>query len=313
MELEARLRALAAFARRLSFSGAAEQLRISQPAVSRHIADIERRLGVRLVERHARGGALTPAGEFVTNHVLRAEAILAQAARGVTEFREPSAGSLAVAASGVPGTYLLPDVVAAFHQAHPGVRVTVQLGTSARAVELLRAHQAELGVVGGFVAAPEIEVEPLVDDDIVVVGCRGLGARRLSREELESLTWIFREEGSASREAVEAAWTDLGIAPAHRLELPAWEAIKVAVSRGYGIAACSRLAIESELRFGMLDLVRIPRWNVRRTISIIRVRDAAMTPSARQFVSMLHALWSRTSRYDRSARRARRPKTKAGR
>src|SRR5262249_31527526 len=72
MELAARLRAFAGFVRRGSFSGAAQELRISQPAVSKHIADIERELGVKLIERHSR--ALTAAGEFLASHVLRADA-----------------------------------------------------------------------------------------------------------------------------------------------------------------------------------------------------------------------------------------------
>jgi len=83
MELEARLRAFAAFARHRSFSAAAQELRISQPAVSKHVADVEREIGTRLVDRHSRGGTLTSAGEFLANHVLRAQALLAQAAQTV--------------------------------------------------------------------------------------------------------------------------------------------------------------------------------------------------------------------------------------
>jgi LysR family transcriptional regulator, transcriptional activator of the cysJI operon len=117
--------------------------------------------------------------------------------------------------------------------------------------------------------------------------------RRLSRQELESLTWISREEGSATRAAVEAAFADLGIAPRRRLELPSWEAIKLAVRRGHGIAACSRFAVEEELRTGSLAAIPVRRWNVRKTMSVIRVRDAALTPSALQFLLLLRSRWGR--------------------
>jgi DNA-binding transcriptional LysR family regulator len=317
MDLEARLRAFAAFARRRSFSGAAQEIRISQPGVSKHIADVEREAGVKLVERQPRGGALTPAGEFLANHVLRAQALLAQAARGLAEFRQPAIGALSVVASGVPGTYLLPDVVATFQREHPGVRISIEMATSARAVESLRSHRAEVGVVGGFAAAPEIDAEPLVEDEIVVVGPPSLAGRKMSRRELESMTWISREEGSSSRAAMEAAWADSGLTPSNRLELPSWEAVKLAASRGFGVAACSRFAVEGELRTGALALIRLRGWKVRRTISIVCLRGAALTPSAREFLTMLKARWSGTSseraRRDLRRRRLRTTLLKSGR
>jgi DNA-binding transcriptional LysR family regulator len=305
MDLEARLRAFAAFARRGSFTAAAQEIRISQPAISKHIADVERETGVKLVERQPRGGALTPAGEFLANHVLRAQALLVQAVRGVAAFRQPATASLSLVASGVPGTYLLPDVVATFQREHPGVRISVEMATSARAVDALRSHRAEVGVVGGFAAAPEIDAEPLVEDEIVVVGPPQLAGRKMSLRDLESTTWISREEGSASRAAIEAAWADFGLTPHHRLDLPSWEEVKLAVSHGHGVAACSRFAIEGELQTGTLALIRLRGWSVRRTISIIRLREAALTPSAREFLTMLKARWSGTSpgRMRRSARR----------
>jgi len=293
MELEARLRAFAAFARRRSFSAAAGELRISQPAVSNHIAEVEREAGVRLVVRGPRGGALTPAGEFLASHVLRAHALLAQASRGIGQFRERVTGALTVVASGVPATYLLPETVVAFQRAHPGVQVSIVSGNSARTMDALRSHRAELGVVGGFAAAPEIEAEPLVEEEIVVVGPPGLNGRWISRREAEGAIWIALSEGSATRATVEAAWTDLGITASHRLELPSWEAVKLAVARGDGLAGLSEFTVAGEIRAGTLGVLRMRGWKVRRMISIVRHRDAVLTPSAREFVAMLHARWHR--------------------
>jgi DNA-binding transcriptional LysR family regulator len=295
MELEARLRAFAAFARRRSFSAAARELRISQPAVSKHIADVEREAGVKLVERRPRGGELTPAGEFLANHVLRAQALLAQAVRGVGEFRQRATGSLTIVASGVPATYLLPEVVVTFQRAHPDVRVSIVSGASAQTMDALRSHRAEFGVVGGFAAAPEIEAEPLLEEEVVVVGPPQLAGRTMSRRDAEAATWISPYEGSATQAAVEAAWADSGITPSRRLELPNWEAVKLAVARGHGVAGCSQFTVEGELRAGSLAIVRLRGWKVRRTISIVRHREAALTPSAREFVAMLHARWGRPS------------------
>src|SRR5215831_4059663 len=178
MELGARLRAFLAYVRRGSFSGAAAALRISQPAVSKHIADMERSLGVKLIDRRSR--ALTPAGELLATHVLRAEALLRQATQALASLREPMSGALTIVASGTVGTYVLPELVVAFQAQHPGVRVHFELATSAEVINAVRAHRAEIGVTGGFVAAPEIEAEPLIEDEIVIVGPPSFAGRRVS-------------------------------------------------------------------------------------------------------------------------------------
>jgi DNA-binding transcriptional LysR family regulator len=282
MKLEARLRAFAAFARQRSFSKAAAELRISQPAISKHIAELERTLGLELVDR-ARRGALTNAGDFVANHVLRAESLLMQAGLGAAQFRKSGSGAVAVVASSLTGTYLLPEIIAEFQHAHPGVRVDLQLGTAAQAIELLRSHRAELGFVAGAVGAPEIETESLFENEIVVVGKPALVPRRPSRESLERLAWISREEGSATRISSDAGLARLGIVPRRRLELPSNEALVHALKKGYGIAAISRYVIAAELRAASLAVIRLRGWNVRNIVSVLRVRDAALTPSADRF------------------------------
>jgi LysR family transcriptional regulator, transcriptional activator of the cysJI operon len=283
--LTPRLRAYAAFVRRKSFSDAASELRISQPAVSKHIADLEGQLGVKLIERRTR--SLTAAGEYLAHHVVRAEALLKQVAQGLASLRDPTPGAVSIISSGTPGTYVLPRIVAAFQQDHPGLRIQFELATSSGVIDAVRTHRAELGVTGGFIAAPELEAEPLFEDDIVVVGPAGGSRRRLTRDNLEELTWISREEGSATRVIADNALADLGIMPRRRLALPAWESIKMAVRAGYGIAAFSRHAVQEELASGVLVEIPFGSWRVRRMFSLVRIRDAALTPIARAFVEAL--------------------------
>lgn len=287
MKLEARLRAFAAFARQRSFSAAAAELHISQPAISKHIAELENALGLKLVERARRDGAFTKAGDFVANHVLRAESLLVQAGLGAAQFRKTGYGSVAVVASSLTGGYLLPEIIADFQHYHPEVRVTLQVGTAEQAVELLRSHHAELGFVAGTVAAPEIETEPLFEYDVPIVGKSALVPRRPSRASLEKVTWISREEGSATRISSDAGLARLGIVPRHRLELPSHEAVVHALKRGYGVTAISRYVVAAELRTGSLAAIRIRGWNVRNVVSVLRVRDAKLTPSADRFQAFI--------------------------
>jgi len=296
MYLEARLRAFAAFARRRSFSAAAAELRISQPAVSKHVADLERALGLGLVDRARRNGALTPAGEFVANHVLRAEALLAQATRGAAELRASGSGSLAIVASWMTGTYLLPEIIAEFKQSQPGVRITLELGTAKQALESLRSHRAELGFIANAVSGPEIEAEPLLENEIAIVGRPALVPKRPSREHLEALTWISREEGSATRAASDRVLARLGITPARRLELPSYEAVLSALKKGYGVAAISRYAVAAELRTRSLTVIALRGWNVHSVVSMLRVRDASLTPAADQFQALARRRFAKISR-----------------
>jgi DNA-binding transcriptional LysR family regulator len=292
MYVESRLRAFAAVAREASFSRAAETLFISQPAVSKHVASLEAELGVALVVRGRRGTVLTPAGRLVAGYVLRAEALLAQARRGVGALADPQLGAVVLAASGIPGTYLLPAVIADFGRRHPEVEISLELATSGGVLELIRAHKIELGVVGGLVTPPELASEPLVEDEIVLVGPPELGGRRLTPAKLAQLTWISREEGSSTRSAVEAACWELGLTVERRLELPSWEAVKLTVARGAGIAAISRFAIDLELRLGALAVLDVPRWRLARLFSVVTARGVPLTPPAERFLASLRQTWA---------------------
>ena len=285
MQMEAKLRAFAAIVRCGSISAAAHELYVSQPAVSKHLATLERELGTSLVTRSRDGASLTQAGEVLADYVLRAEALLANARRALEADVET--GTLALAASGIPGTYVLPELLARFRRRHPGIEVDFDVTTSEGALELVRAHTVELGVVGGLTVPPELESEPLLEDEIVVVGPPTLGGRRIRPKELERSTWLSREEGSATRAAVETARWELGLHAVPGLELQSWEAVKLAAAKGAGIAAISRLALEVELEAGRLVVLDVPRWRLSRTISVIYARDVPLTPPAERFLGLL--------------------------
>jgi predicted ATPase/DNA-binding transcriptional LysR family regulator len=295
MNVEARLRAFAAVAREGSFSRAAKRLYVSQPAISKHVASLEAEFDTPLVIRVRQGAVLTPAGEVLADYVLRAEALLASARRALAAGGDAQIGTLALAASGIPGTYLLPEPLARFHEEHPAVELDFRLSTSGGALDLVRAHEVELAVVGGTTVPAELESEPLVEDDVVLVGPPSLAGRRLRAKELEGRTWISREEGSATRQAVESARWQIGLHAVRTLELPSWEAVKLVVASGAGIAAISRFALDAELETGALAILDVPRWRLGRTISIVTARDVPLTPPAERFLETLRSAFRPTA------------------
>jgi DNA-binding transcriptional LysR family regulator len=154
-------------------------------------------------------------------------------------------------------------------------------------IEAVRAHRAELGVTGGFTTAAELEAEPLLEDEIVVVAAPDISRQRLTRDSLEELIWISREEGSATRVLADDALASLGFVPRRRLALPAWESIKIAVRAGYGIAAFSWQAVQEELASGTLVEIPLGNARARRMFSLVRIRDATLTPSAKALADAL--------------------------
>ncbi len=285
MELEARLRAFAAFARRRSFSAAAAELRISQPAVSKHVADLERALGLKLVERARRDGSLTSAGDFIANYVLRAESLLAQADLGAAQFRKSGSGSLAIVASWLTGTYLLPELIAEFRHLHPAVHISLELGTAAQAVEWLRSHRAELGFIAGAIGGPEIEAEPLLEYDIVIVGQPALVPVRSSRESLEALTWISRPVIARKSRSADLDFTRGRVGHAHRFRRShgasghrATATTRASVLRGGSLRAEKRLRRRGHQSIRCSN--RVARWIAdRRRGSWLECSSRGLGPS----------------------------------
>jgi DNA-binding transcriptional LysR family regulator len=97
------------------------------------------------------------------------------------------------------------------------------------------------------------------------------------------LTWLSREEGSATRISSDDRLAQLGIVPKERLELSSNEALVSALKRGYGIGAISRYVVAAELSAGSLTVIHLRGWDVRNMVSVLRVRDAKLTPSAERF------------------------------
>jgi LysR substrate binding domain len=149
-------------------------------------------------------------------------------------------------------------------------------------------------VVEDSVRTPLARVAPPRDDPMRAVVDDGEAGREhvfVGHEELEQLTWLSREEGSATRAVVEAARWQAGLRAVRTLELPSWEAVKLAVAGGGGIAAISRFALELELAAGALIVLKVPRWRLVRTIGVVTARDVPLTRPAELFIELLRREW----------------------
>ena len=283
-----------------SFRAAAEAMHLSQPALSQHVAEMERELGTRLFDRLGRKVALTEAGRVLEDHAHRLFASLASAREAVADLSGLKRGSLVLGASTTPGIYVLPGIIAAFQEKYPGVALSLRIANSALIEEQIRRNELDLGVVGGHPLrlGEECVAAGLLDELVLIVPPSHPWARRreIQPSLLEAERLLVREEGSATRQVTERALQRAGGHIKASMELGHTEAIKQAVMAGLGIAFVSIHAIRGEVAVGRLRAVRLKGLRIQRHFHIIHNEARTLSTSARAFIELL-----KVARADRSA------------
>jgi molybdate transport repressor ModE-like protein len=286
-----RLRLLVAVGRRGSVSAAADACGISQPSATKHLKAVEAALGERLLERDGRASRLTAAGEVVAAHAVRVLDELDAMGEELRALRDAERGTLALAASTTPGTYVLPSILQCFAARHPGVEVEVVIGSSAWVAERVAQRDVSLGLAGEIDLPADVVGEPFLEDEVIGIAAPGVvrvTRGRAAPRELGSHTLLVREPGSSTRLVADRYLTRVGYRPARRWELDSNEAIKRAVRAGLGIAFVSRLVVEEELGRGELDEFHVLRADpMSRTVQLLRRASRDLTPAERAFVQTL--------------------------
>ncbi len=274
-----------------SFRRAAENLRLSQPALSQHIRELETELGTRLFDRLARSVSLTDAGQVLEEHAARLFTTIADARRAIGELMGLQRGSLTIGASSTPGTYVLPRVLAAFRQRYPGVEVTLRLGNSEHVERLIGQNQVDLGLVGGHGLVPgeECLASGLVDELVLVVAPTHPWAtrREIGPERLAEDAVLMREVGSATRQLTERALRAAAVSYRAGMVLEHTEAIKQAVMAGLGVAFLSVHAVRGEVATGRLHALRLRGLRIVRHFHLIHNEARTLSASARAFMALL--------------------------
>jgi DNA-binding transcriptional LysR family regulator len=273
-----------------SVSRAAERLRISQPAVSKQIRDLEDALGVRLLDRLPRGVRLTQAGSLLAEFARRQHALEHDAARAIDEFHGLKRGRLAVGASTTIATYLLPPVFGRFHQRHPEIELRLEIANTRDIQRLLTDGAIEIGLTEGVIETEDLDSQTFHQDELVAIAPphhplarqKAVTARDLCRE-----PFILREEGSGTRAVLEQALAAKGLAVKPVLSLAGTEAIKRAVVAGLGLAILSRLAIGLELKFGSLAILPVRDLTLHRPLHLQKLHSLDPSPALKQFLELL--------------------------
>jgi DNA-binding transcriptional LysR family regulator len=263
-----------------SYSRAAEELKISQPSVSIQVGDLERSLGVDLFEQLGKRIYLTEAGRVLEEYAQRILGLFDEASAAVAEVRGVHRGRLAIGATNIPGTYLLPRALFSFQERFPQITVSLEIGTARRIQERVLRNEVELGVVGWEISAQNLVSRRFYEDEIVLVvppGHRLAAGGPVPLGTLRDERVIMRERGSGTREAVEAALREANLALPAAMELGSGEAIKEAVAAGLGVSFLSSLAVAADTAAGRL--VRVPLEGITITQPFVLIQHRDKRPS----------------------------------
>ena len=273
-----------------SFSLAAQQLGLSQPSVSYQVKELEEAIGMPLLDRLGKGVHLTEAGAVLYSYARRTLDVLEEAGLALEEMRGIKRGKLRVGASTTVGIYLLPAALGAFKKLHPGLVISLEIGTRARVQEQVLRNELDLAVVGPALKDPDLAILPFVSDELVVIapaGHRLAGRPGLAMKDLEGQPFVMREPASGSRSTFEKAARKAGAKLDVAMELGSNGAIKHAVESGLGLAAISRYACALELSGGRLVELDVRGFPIRRDWHIVHLRRRRLPASVLAFIEFL--------------------------
>lgn len=273
-----------------SITASSKQLRISQPALSRELKELEKRFGVTLFERVPRGMRLTHAGKVLNEYAHRLFAVADAADLAMKEIASARTGHLSLAASNMIGTYVLPRMLSLFNNSNPGIKVSLFVGNTAQVSQGIADQRYSLGFIEGPLHVRGVTATRFRDDELLPVVAAGHHLARvpdIDPSDLDGETLLMREVGSGTRDLIVNTLHDLQISEGPVMEFGNNEAIKQAAIHGGGIAWLPTLSIDAELKTGALVPLASDQLRIRRSLSVIRRTSAAGSPADEAFMRLL--------------------------
>jgi LysR family transcriptional regulator, transcriptional activator of the cysJI operon len=267
-----RLKVFRTVAEHLNFRKAAEHLFLTQPAVTLQIKALEDDLGVRLFDRAANRVSLTPQGSLLCRYAGKIATLLSEAEQKIGAEDGKVSGELSLGVSTTIAQYVLPRLLGAFLDEHPGVQFSLHSGNTSQIVQLLMENKLSIGLIEGPTRDRGIRAEAFMEDELVLIAPPAFESSHLSCDQLAASNLLMREHGSGSRHVVETALEKAGLrlkSFKRVMNLDSTETIKSSVEAGLGLGFVSRWAISKELELGALRVVEVAGLRITRHFSLI--------------------------------------------
>jgi DNA-binding transcriptional LysR family regulator len=275
-----------AVARHLSYTRAAEELYLSQPAVSQQVRTLEQALGVSLFERSGRGIVLTTAGQEILGQADRLLALFSETATVVREIQTLKRGNVLLGATISAGTYLVPPLLGLFHTYYPHIHVTLIVANYRIVEELLMTYQLDLAVMSIIEQQDALQAEQFLPYGLVVIASP---AHYLAQSvnvkacDLQTETFLLHEYETASRKCVEAYFERERMSLQTTLEMSSIDAIKEGVIAGLGIAVVEREAIALEIASGELVVLAVQGFPIEQPTYMVHLKKRRLSRAAETF------------------------------
>ncbi|PND33524.1 LysR family transcriptional regulator [Achromobacter pulmonis] len=275
-----------------SFSAAAERSGVTQPAVSLQIRQLERRFGLKLVERVGRRAGPTAAGMELLAHVRTIDAALAQAELAMTAHASQVAGRIRLGTGATACTYLLPPLLADLRRRFPALDIVVSTGNTADMLRGLETNTLDIGLVTLPAPGRMFQVTPVLEDEFVAIfpaGDPAMIPAAATPQALARLPLVLFEPGARTRRLVDDWFEAAGVAAKPVMELGSTEAMKEIVGAGLGCAILPGLAVSGAGRRAALE-VRPLAPRLARGLAIVLRRDKPLGRGLRHLQESLLAL-----------------------
>lgn len=279
------LRVFDAVVRHLSYTRAATEMHLSQPAVSMLVSQLEEAVGLPLFDKLGRQLYLTEAGQEVHRLSRNLAAQFRETEGVLLSLKGLGGGRLDIAVASTIN-YFAPRLLGVFHRRYPGITLKLEVTNREHLVQLLDHNQVDLVLMGQPPEDHNLASEPFMSNPLVVIAppghplesCHHIPPERLAQE-----TFVMRETGSGTRQAMERFFADRGIPLKTSMEMTRNEALKQAVRAGMGLTVVSLHTIELELETGRLVTLDVDGFPIQRTWYVVYSCAKRLTPAAQAF------------------------------
>ncbi|MGD8520648.1 MAG: selenium metabolism-associated LysR family transcriptional regulator [Desulfobacterales bacterium] len=277
-----------------SFSKAAEAVFLAQASVSERIASLEKKIGIRLLDRLGRKVIPTAAGELLHKHATLILEMKETAQLEIESFLGLEQGEISMGGSTIPGEYILPDLISRFNQKYPHLSVKLTIADSSEIENRVLVGELEIGIIGSKSPHANLICQKLWADELVLAVPAGHPwARRksVSVEELRKTPFILREEGSGTLKILESYLRESVEDGTNALQVSARfgssTAVKEGIKSGLGLSILSSRAIDTEVNAGLLKALKVKGLSMSRNFFLIRNKLRIASPSCKAMLDFL--------------------------